>query len=123
MKHFQFKLTVKVIYIYYSLATLLCAFLYITSLCLCLCLSSCPSFFLSPCPSLFPYTLCPSFSFPVPISSLFLPLPVSNTKIMHIGYNNSKTKHEMNDKYLEEVTEERDLGAIMQSDRKIAVSV
>ena len=37
---------------------------------------------------------------------------------MHIGYNNSKAKYEMNGKYLEEVTEEKDLGVIMQSDLK-----
>jgi len=39
-------------------------------------------------------------------------------KIMHIGYNNYKTKYEMNDTFLDEVTEERNLGVIMQSDLK-----
>ena len=34
---------------------------------------------------------------------------------MHIGYNNSKAKYEMNGIYLEEVTEERDLDVIVQS--------
>jgi len=43
---------------------------------------------------------------------------VDKCKIMHIGYNNNKARYEMNGKYLEEVTEERDLGVIMQNDLK-----
>jgi ribonuclease P/MRP protein subunit RPP40 len=43
---------------------------------------------------------------------------VDKCKIMHLGYNNSRAKYEMNGKYLEEVTEERDLGVIMRSDLK-----
>jgi len=43
---------------------------------------------------------------------------VDKCKIMHIGYNNSKAKYEMNGKYFEEVIEERDLDVIMQSDLK-----
>ncbi len=35
---------------------------------------------------------------------------VDKCKVMHIGLNNSKANYEMNGKYLEEVTEERDLG-------------
>jgi len=37
--------------------------------------------------------------------------------MMHIGYNNTKAKYEMNGKYLE-ITEKRDLVVIMQSDLK-----
>ena len=37
---------------------------------------------------------------------------------MHIGFNNTKAKYEMNGKFLEEVTEERDLGVIIRSDLK-----
>ena len=37
---------------------------------------------------------------------------------MHIGLNNNKAKYEMNGKYLEEVTEERDLGVVLQTDLK-----
>jgi len=37
---------------------------------------------------------------------------------MHIGHSNYKAKYEMNGKFLEEVTEERDLCVIMQSDLK-----
>ena len=33
---------------------------------------------------------------------------VDKCKVMHIGQNNYKTNYEMNGKYLEEVTEERD---------------
>ena len=43
---------------------------------------------------------------------------VDKCKIMHIGYNNGKTKYEMNGKYLDEVIEERDLGVIVQNDFK-----
>jgi len=39
-------------------------------------------------------------------------------KVMQIGHSNYKAKYEMNGKFLEEVTEERDLGVIMQSDLK-----
>jgi len=38
--------------------------------------------------------------------------------VMHIGHYNYKAKYEMNGKFLDEVTEERDLGAIIQSDLK-----
>ena len=37
---------------------------------------------------------------------------------MHFASNNSKAKYEMNGKFLEEVTEERDLGIITQKDLK-----
>ena len=37
---------------------------------------------------------------------------------MHMGNNNINAKHEMIGKLLEEVTEERDLGVIMQNDLK-----
>ena len=43
---------------------------------------------------------------------------VDKCKVMHIGNNNIKAKYEMNSKFLEEVTEERDLGVIMQNDLK-----
>jgi len=43
---------------------------------------------------------------------------VDKRKIMHIGHNNYKAKYEMNGKFLDKVTEERDLGVIMQSDLK-----
>jgi len=43
---------------------------------------------------------------------------IDKCKVMHLGLNNVKAKHEINGKYLEEVTEERDLGVIMQSDLK-----
>jgi len=43
---------------------------------------------------------------------------VDKCKVMHIGHSNSKAKYEMNDQFLDEVTEERDLGVIMQSDLK-----
>ena len=43
---------------------------------------------------------------------------VDKCKVMHIGINNSKANYEMNGKYLEEVTEERDLGVIFQNDLK-----
>jgi hypothetical protein len=43
---------------------------------------------------------------------------VDKCKVMHIGLGNGKANYEMNDKYLEEVTEERDLGVIMQNDLK-----
>ena len=38
--------------------------------------------------------------------------------VMHIGNTNNKAKYEMNGKLLEEVTEERDLGFIMQNNLK-----
>ena len=37
---------------------------------------------------------------------------------MHIGFKNTKANYEMNGKFLEEVTEERDLGVIIRSDLK-----
>ena len=37
---------------------------------------------------------------------------------MHNGNNNINAKYEMNGKLLEEVTEKRDLGVIMQNDLK-----
>ena len=43
---------------------------------------------------------------------------VDKCKVKHMGINNVKAKYEMNGKYLEEVTEERDLGIILQSDLK-----
>ena len=43
---------------------------------------------------------------------------VDKCKVMHIGLSNSKANYEMNGKYLEEVTEERDLGVIFQNDLK-----
>ena len=46
---------------------------------------------------------------------------VDKCKVMHIGLNNSKAKYEMNGKYLEEVTEERDLGVIFQNDLKCSI--
>ena len=39
---------------------------------------------------------------------------VDKCKVMHIGYKNVKATYEMNGKPLEEVTEERDLGVILQ---------
>ena len=43
---------------------------------------------------------------------------VDKCKVMHIGLNNNKANYEMNGKYLEEVTEERDLGVVLQTDLK-----
>ena len=43
---------------------------------------------------------------------------IDKCKVMHIGHNNSKAKYEMNGIFLEEVTEERDLGVIMQNNFK-----
>ncbi|MGE5822000.1 MAG: RNA-directed DNA polymerase [Nitrososphaerota archaeon] len=43
---------------------------------------------------------------------------VDKCKVMHIGLGNGMAKYEMNGKYLEEVTEERDLGVIVQNDLK-----
>ena len=43
---------------------------------------------------------------------------VDKCKVMHMGLNNSKANYEMNGKYLEEVTKERDLGVIFQNDLK-----
>ena len=37
---------------------------------------------------------------------------------MHIGQNINKANYEMNGKYLEEVTDERDLGVVIQNDLK-----
>jgi hypothetical protein len=37
---------------------------------------------------------------------------------MHIGQNNNKANYEMNGKYLEEVTDEKDLGVVIQNDLK-----
>ena len=34
---------------------------------------------------------------------------IEKFKVMHIGHNNVKAKYDMNNKYLEEVTDERDL--------------
>jgi len=48
---------------------------------------------------------------------------VDKCKVMHIGHNNYTAKYEMNGKFLDEVTEERDLGVIMQSDLNVVVSV
>ena len=39
-------------------------------------------------------------------------------KVMHIGLNNNKTKYKINGKYLEEVTEEKHLGVVLQNDLK-----
>ena len=38
---------------------------------------------------------------------------VDLSKVMHFGGNNIKAKYAINGKFLEEVTEERDLGVIM----------
>jgi hypothetical protein len=43
---------------------------------------------------------------------------VDKCKVMHIGYNNKKEKHEMDGKNMEEVDERKDLGGIMQSNVK-----
>ena len=43
---------------------------------------------------------------------------VDKCKGMHIGLNDNKANYEMNGKYLEEVTEERDLGVVLQNDLK-----
>jgi hypothetical protein len=43
---------------------------------------------------------------------------VDKCKVMHFGYNNSKRTYEMNGKDLEEISEERDLGVIVQQDLK-----
>ena len=40
---------------------------------------------------------------------------VDKCKVMHIGNNNIKANYEMNGKLLQEATEERDLGVIMQN--------
>jgi ribonuclease P/MRP protein subunit RPP40 len=42
---------------------------------------------------------------------------VVQCKVMHFGYNNSKSTYEMNGKDLE-ISEERDLGVIVQQDLK-----
>jgi hypothetical protein len=39
---------------------------------------------------------------------------VDKCRVMHFGYNNSKSTYEMNGKDLEEISEERDLGVIVQ---------
>jgi ribonuclease P/MRP protein subunit RPP40 len=43
---------------------------------------------------------------------------VDKCKVMHLGYNNSKSTYGMNGKDLEEISEERDLGVIVQQDLK-----
>jgi ribonuclease P/MRP protein subunit RPP40 len=43
---------------------------------------------------------------------------VDKCKVMHFGYNNSKSTYGMNGKDLEEISEERDLGMIVQQDLK-----
>jgi hypothetical protein len=43
---------------------------------------------------------------------------VDKCKVMHFRYNNSKSTYEMNGKDLEEISEERDLGVIVQQDLK-----
>ena len=43
---------------------------------------------------------------------------VDKCKVMHIGLNNNEAKYDINGKYLEEVTEERDLGFVLQNDLK-----
>jgi len=43
---------------------------------------------------------------------------VDKCKVMHIEHSNYKAKYEMNGDFLDEVTEERDLGVILQSDLK-----
>jgi ribonuclease P/MRP protein subunit RPP40 len=43
---------------------------------------------------------------------------VDKCKVMHFGYNNSKSTYGMNGKDLEEISEERDLGVIVQQDLK-----
>jgi hypothetical protein len=44
---------------------------------------------------------------------------VDKCKVMHFGYNNSKRTYEMKRNDLEETTEERDLGLIVQQDLKM----
>jgi len=43
---------------------------------------------------------------------------VDKCKVMHIEHSNYKAKYAMNGTFLDEVTVERDLGVIMQSDLK-----
>ena len=43
---------------------------------------------------------------------------VDKCKVMHIGHGNMRERYEMNGKNLNEVTEEKDLGVIMQNDLK-----
>ena len=43
---------------------------------------------------------------------------VDKCKVMHFGINNIKVNYELNGKTLEEVTEERDLGVVVQNDLK-----
>jgi len=43
---------------------------------------------------------------------------VDKCEVIHIGHSNYKAKYEMNGKFVDAVTEERDLGVIMQSDLK-----
>ena len=47
-----------------------------------------------------------------------MPFNVDKCKVMHIGFNNNMAKYEMNGQFLEEVTEERNLGVIIRSDLK-----
>jgi len=43
---------------------------------------------------------------------------IDEFKVMHTGLNNNKLKYEMNGKYLEDVTEEREVSVIIQNDLK-----
>jgi hypothetical protein len=43
---------------------------------------------------------------------------IDKCRVMHFGYNNSKSIYEVNGKDLEEISEERDLGVIVQQDLK-----
>jgi ribonuclease P/MRP protein subunit RPP40 len=43
---------------------------------------------------------------------------VEKCQVMHVGYNNMRISYEMEGRKLDEMTEERDLGVIMQSDLK-----
>lgn len=43
---------------------------------------------------------------------------VEKCKVMHMGYNNTKMEYEMNGTIMNEVTEEKDLGIIIQNDLK-----
>ena len=47
-----------------------------------------------------------------------MPFHEDECKLTYIGNNKFNAKYEMSGKFLEEVTEERDLGVIMQNDLK-----
>jgi hypothetical protein len=45
---------------------------------------------------------------------------VDKYKVMHIGQNSNKANYEMNGKYLDEVTDEREQRVIIQNDSKFS---